>query len=266
MKTSFYFVLWILIYPILGLFNSTFIDDNAFIIALVIVMAISWLLKKIMPNILSYERACQVTPILEDVYTDNVTSFKKRLSRDAIIETITAVYFIITTFVIILAIVTLGVTDWIALIVFGFFSIGSISRSASLLGAKFKLKSNPSSEQCMEIADDTYDLDYATYYEAHNGVSYNDMLPPKPKYFKAFKIFSLVIAAIAMLLGLPYIVLGIILMLAQTSIFSAAAGMFFLYGSLATYFGVKDFITCIQKHNRNNTVSMKENSDYANLQ
>lgn len=37
MKTSFYFVLWILIYPILGLFNNSFIDNNAFIVALAIV-------------------------------------------------------------------------------------------------------------------------------------------------------------------------------------------------------------------------------------
>ena len=30
MKTSFYFVLWILIYPILGLFNNDFINNLSF--------------------------------------------------------------------------------------------------------------------------------------------------------------------------------------------------------------------------------------------
>ena len=38
MKTSFYFVLWILIYPILGLFNNSFIDNSAFIVAFAIVL------------------------------------------------------------------------------------------------------------------------------------------------------------------------------------------------------------------------------------
>ena len=29
MKPSFYFVLWIIIYPVLGLFNNSSINDNA---------------------------------------------------------------------------------------------------------------------------------------------------------------------------------------------------------------------------------------------
>ncbi len=34
MKTSFYFVLWILIYPILGLLNNSFINENSFVVPL----------------------------------------------------------------------------------------------------------------------------------------------------------------------------------------------------------------------------------------
>lgn len=189
MKTSFYFVLWILIYPILGLFHNSFIDNNAFIVALAIVWGLSWLLNRMMPDTLTYERASQVAPILEDVYTCNVASFKKRLVRESNIETVTAIYFIVTTIVIALAIFKAGVNDWIALVIFGFFTYGAISRSISLIRAKAILKSNPTSEQCMEIADETYKLDYASYYDARNGVSYQDMFPPKPKYFKALKVF-----------------------------------------------------------------------------
>lgn len=189
MKTSFYFVLWILLYPILGLFNKSFIDNNVFIVALAIVCFFSWLLNRMMPNTLTYERVSQVAPILEDVYTSNVDSFKKRLVRESNIETVTAIYFTVTTVVIALAIFKAGVNDWIALVIFGFFTYGAISRSISLIRAKAILKSNPTSEQCMEIADETYKLNYASYYDAHNGVSYQDMFPPKPKYFKTFKFF-----------------------------------------------------------------------------
>lgn len=246
MKTSFYFVLWILIYPILGLLNNSFINNNAFIVALAIVWGLSWILNRLMPDILTYERVSQIAPILEDVYTGNVSSFKKRLVREANIETVTAIYFTVTTAVIALAIFKAGVNDWIALVIFGFFTYGAISRSISLFHAKSLLKSNPIPEQCMEIADDTYKLDYTSYYDAHNGISYQKMLPPKPKYFKAFKVVSIVIAAIASLLGLLYIVLGVLIMLSQTSLEAGAvAGMYFLYGSLAAYFGVKDFISCM---------------------
>lgn len=246
MKTSFYFVLWNLIYPILGLFNNSFINNNAFIVALAIVCGLLWLLNRMMPDTLTYERVSQVAPILEDVYTGNVSSFKKRLVRESNIETVTAIYFTVTTVVIALAIFKAGVNDWIALVIFGVLTYGAISRSISLIRAKAALKSNPTPEQCMEIADETYKLDYASYYDAHNGVSYQEMLPAKPRYFTAFKVFSVVIAAIASLLGLLYIILGVLIMLSQTTLEAGAfAGMYFLYGSLAAYFGVKDFVSCL---------------------
>ena len=255
MKTSFYFVLWILIYPILGLLDNSFINNNSFIVALAVVWGMSWLLNRIMPETMTYERASQIAPILEDVYTGNVMSFKKRLSKEANIEVITAIYFVVTTVVIALAVFKAGVNDWIALAIFGFFTIGAISRSSSLIKAKSQLRNNPTPEQCMEISDETYKLDYASYYEARSNVPYEDMLPPKPRSFKAFKIFSTVMAAIASLLGLLYIVLGIIIMVSQSSIEAGAiAGMYFLYGSLAAYFGVKDFISVI--HSKSNTKSI----------
>lgn len=255
MKTSFYFVIWIVIYPILGLFNNSFIDNNAFIIALAVVWGLSWLLNRMMPKTLTYERITQIAPILEDVYTGNVSSFRKRLSREANIETITAVYFVFTIVVIAIAIFKFGANDWIALVVFGLFTYGAISHSISLLGAKFKLRSNPTSEQCMEIAEDTYNLDYTTYYEAHNGVSYQDMFPPKPRYFKVFKVFSIMFATISALLGLLYIVLGVMIMFSEANLNAdaiAVAGMYFLYGSLAAYFGVKDFVSCIHTATNSN--------------
>ncbi len=247
MITSFYFVLWILIYPILGLISNSFIDNNAFIVALAIVWGFSRFLNRVMPKTLTYERATQIAPILEDVYTSNVQSFRKRLSKETAIETVTAIYFSVTTVVIALAIFKAGVNDWIALAIFGFFTFGAISRSASLIKAKSQLKANPTPAQCMEIAVKTYKLDYAPYYEAHTGVSYNDMLPPKPRYFKAFRVFSIMISSIALLLGLLYIVLGIVTMIFQSSLEAGAvAGMYSLYGSLATYFGIKNFISSIQ--------------------
>lgn len=251
MKTSFYFVLWILIYPILGLLNNSFIDNNAFIVALVVVWGLSWLLNRIMPNTMTYEHALNVAPILEDVYTGNVASFSKRLSKEATIELVTAIYFIVTTIVIAIAIFKAGVNDWIALLIFGFFTFGAISRSAGLIKAKTNLKNNPNLEQCMEIAEETYKLDYASYYEARNGASYNNMMPEKPKHFKIFHVCSTIISAICTLLGAVYIILGVILFFGQPIEVQTIAGMYFLYGTLATYFGIKDFISGVSSRTQN---------------
>ena len=251
MKTSFYFVLWILIYPILGLLNNSFIDNNAFIVALAVVWGISLLLNRIMPNTLTYERAINIAPILEDVYTGNVDSFSKRLSKEATIELVTVIYFIVTTIVIAIAIFKAEMNDWIALLIFGFFTFGAISRSTRLIKAKTNLKNNPNPEQCMEIAEETYKLDYASYYEACNGVDYSHMMPEKPKHFKIFQVCSTIISAICILLGAAYIISGVILFFGQPIEVQTIAGMYFLYGTLATYFGIKDFISGVSSRKQN---------------
>lgn len=249
MKTSFYFVLWILIYPLLGLLDNSFVDENAFVIALIVVWGLSWLLNRMMPDTITYENALQIAPILEDVYTGDVRSFSKRLSRDTVIETITSVYFILTTFVICIVMFKLGGSDWIGLMVFGFLAYGAISRSIRLMRAKASLRSNPTAEECMNIASGTYNLNYASYYEAHADTAYEDMFPPKPKYFRAFQVFLFVMSIICVLLGLLYVVLGLIIMLTESSVEAGAvAGMYFLYGSLATYFGVKDLISTVKNN------------------
>ena len=247
MKTSFYFVLWILIYPILGLFNNDFIANNSFVVAIAVVWGLLWLLNRMMPATLTYERVSQIAPVMENVYTGNVEAFIKRLRTETRIETFTSIYFLVTTAVIAYAVFKAGVNDWIALIVFGFFTFGALSRSISLSTALASVKSNPTPEQCAETAEEIYKLDYAAYYEGRQSYSYEQMLPPRPRHFKAFQIFSIIIAGICSLLGLLYVILAAIIMIESDSLATdALAGMYLLYGSLAAYFGIKDFVSIVQ--------------------
>ncbi len=251
MKTSFYFVVWIIIYPLLALFNNSFIDNNSFIIALGVVWGLSYLLNRSMPDILRYERIERTFPIMETVYTGNVNAFSKYLSRDFAVETVTAIYFLISTVVITMVTLHKNADDWIALALFAIFTWGAINRSVNMYKAKHELKENPVPEQCAEIAEETYKLDYAEFYEAHNGVSFFNMFPPRPKYYKVFQIFSMIFAIVATIFGLFYISNSIIIFFAGSSFeIGSLAGMFFLYGSLATYFGIRDIISISQSFAR----------------
>lgn len=215
--------------------------------ALAAVWGLSWLLNRLMPKTLTYERVSQIAPILEDVYTGNVASFGQRLTHESSIELVTAIYFVVTTIVIGIAVFIAGINDWIALIIFGFFAFGAIGRTTNLMKAKSSLNENPTGEQCMGIATETYKLDYASYYEQRQKVSYKEMLPPRPYHFKMFQIFSIIIAVIAALLGLFYITTAILIILGSSSFEAGAfAGIYFLYGSLAANFGIIDIITISQ--------------------
>ena len=257
MKTSFYFFLWIIIYPLLGLINSAWVDQNSFIVALFVVWILSWILNKNMPDTLRYERISEMSAIMEEVYAGRIADFRKRLSRRVTIDFITAIYMGVAFVFILFSMMRGGDTDdWIALLIFGFLAFGSISRAYKLNQVNNRLKYNPGQEECAVAIDELYRIDYSSYRNARMQVPAEAMLPPQPKHFKAFQIFSLVIAIVCGLFGLFYLIMSIIMLSGNRSAQAISGGiMYFLYGSLAAYFGIKDSIDCInffRKGKRNN--------------
>lgn len=252
MKTSFYFVLWIVLMTIIEVYFSHRLSDaganiSPFMLTLFAVIGISILLKNIMPKTIAYEDASQKYPILEDVYTMNVTSFRKRLLRDTIIQCAYAAYFIITTIVIILSFIYTNDISLITLAFFGLFSFSTTHVSLKFIKAYYKLKQNPSSQTCLDIAEYTYDLDYTSYYEEHQDRTYEEVFPPKPRFYSIFRIVSTLFAAGAIIIGIIFMAQCV-----QDAFFFGlftpvliVVSMKFLYGSFALYFGVKDLISSI---------------------
>lgn len=247
MKTSFYFVLWILIYPLLGLIHNQAINQHPFLVALLVVWGISWALNRAMPRILAYERFSQKAPVLEEIYSGNVGAFYNRLSAQTLIQTITAIYFIVTTFVLAYTVFKAGSRNWIALLVFAYFAFGAIALSIKFAKAKQSLRSNPTPEECLKLATSLYQLNYAAYYEKRSAAEYERLLTPVPPYFRLFQIVSLLFAVAAAVFGIVYIVMSLLTLFSGRSFESSAVGsMYFLYGTLAAYFGIRDLITIIK--------------------
>lgn len=242
MKTSFYFVLWILIYPVLGMFHSSALQNNAFLVALIVVFGISWLLNKLMPETIIYEGIGRVAPILEDVYTDNVASFKKRLGRTAALESVTALYFSVTTAVLLMLMFS-GVRDFLGLVIFGLFAFSAVKNSVTLVGAYFSLKSDPTPDRTVEIVEDVYHLDYTSYYNKRIAGDYEQMLPPRPRCYKVFQVVSILFALASFVLGLIYMVKAVNYLTVSGVEVRAIGSMYMLYGSLAMLFGAKDMFS-----------------------
>ena len=252
MKTSFYFFLWIIIYPLLGLLHNPWVYQNSFIVALIIVWVLSWILNRNMPDTLRYERVSEMAAILEEVYTGNVKAFMQRLSRMVTVEFVTAIYLGVAFVFVLFSMVRGSADDWIALLIFGFFAFGAISRAVKLNQVYQRIKHNPIPDECASVVEKTYRVDYAGYYNNRIHTSAQAMLPPQPKYFKTFQIFSLVIAIICSLFGLFYLIMSIIILAENRSAEAISGGiMYFLYGSLAAYFGIKDTVACINYFKRN---------------
>lgn len=251
MKTSFYFFLWIIIYPLLGLFHNQWIYQNSFIVALFIVWGLSWFLNKNMPDTLRYEKMSGMVDILENVFTGNVKAFMKRLSRMVTIDFITAVYLGAAFVFVLFSMMRGSADDWIALAVFGFFAFGTLSRAVRLNNVYRQIKRTPTAEECAAVVDETFAVNYEEYYNTRILSSVDAMLPPQPRYFTAFQILSLIIAIVCALFGLFFLILSVIILSGNGGPAAISGGiMNLLYGSLATYFGIKDTIDCISYFKR----------------
>lgn len=252
MKTSFYFFLWIIIYPLLGLIHSPWVYQNSFIVALFVVWGLSWILNRNMPDTLRYEQVSEMSSIMEEVYTGNIVAFRKRLSRKVTIDFITSIYMGVAFVFILFSMVRGSADDWIALLIFGFFAFGTISRAVKLNQVNNRLKYNPTQDECAAAIGEIYRIDYSSYHNARMYTTAESMLPRQPRHFKAFQIVSLIIAIICALFGLFYLIMSIIILAENRSAEAISGGiMYFLYGSLAAYFGIKDSMDCINFFRKN---------------
>lgn len=243
MKTSFYFVIWILIYPLLGLLHNPWIDQNSFLVALLFVWALSWFINKSMPETIIYERKLQRVQIMDEVYSAKVSSLQKRLSRNAAVNFVGAVYFALTFLFSLYITIKGNRTAWFELIVFGLLAGGTIIRAAQMQKFAWRLRNNPEPQEGVDIVQEM-GLNYAAYYDERKNSPGEPILPPPPRYFGSFQLFSMIIAIICTLLGVAGIVLSLISLTGHTSFISASYGIIYLlYGSLATYYGIRDIIT-----------------------
>lgn len=246
MKTSFYFVVWIVIYPLLGLIGSQWIDDNAFFVALICVWALSWFLNRSMPQTLAFERALTNARILDQVYSGNIEGFRKRLARMSMVEFFSAVYFGVAFIVAILFLFQDGSSGIFELIVFGLLAGGTLVRASKLQKQALRLRNNPVPQESIAIAEEM-GMDYSSYYDDRQHLGDGAIMPPAPKGFAAFQVFSLIVSIICTILGVVFIVISLITIIGGGTFDSTSYGiMALLYGSLAAYYGAKDCISSIQ--------------------
>ena len=199
-----------------------------------------------MPDTIRYERISEMTTVMEEVFIGNVHAFLKRLSRMVTVEFITSIYLGAAFVFVLFSMVKGSADDWIALLVFGFFAFGAISRAVKLNQVYHKIKLNPTKEECASAVEEAFRMDYSSYYNARIHSSALSLLPPPPKHFKAFQVVSLIIAIICAMFGLFYLIMSIIIFAENKGPEAISGGiMYFLYGSLAAYFGIKDSADCI---------------------
>lgn len=237
MKTSFYFVLWILVYPILDLVGIS--ADNSFIVALLLIWLISYLLNRQLRPIIYYNQALYVGGILRMAERGNLEGLRKKIRNQVLISAITATYMAIMTAVLIIQVIESQNYDIIPLIIFGLITVAEIWRLKKALQALHQNDIDNTLVMGFNIRPDNAFADAP--------------LPPRPRRYSAYLAVSTIFAVLSALLGLAGIIIGILFSfkITSTPLQGMYVSIYYLYGGLALYFGIYDTINTLsaQKHN-----------------
>ena len=246
MKTSFYFVMWICIYPILELTRVPFLIENSFIVALLVVMlVIPHITKKIFEKDIVYSQNKRIIDYFEAIYTNNVAKLKKQLMTNIILNSVVFIYFV--SYVI--GILVLRVPDaFIQYIVFGLLSLLAGTWIVKNVSQYIKIKDvEEFDEDSLEyvLTEDDESV-YENYKAQRAEMSYGQILASLGNRGKALKITSIVFAIACAFLGLVFAYIWLPLLLFNSNGELLIMAMV-VYAGMAMYYGISDLIESIRE-------------------
>ena len=267
MKPSVYIILCLLLIYV----GRAFVDFDHSLIGLLVVPVIAFLISKLLKRLLSeaiaYHNMTKNAPILESLYTGDITTFGRYLSSKVTIRTVISLSLLFFTGV--SALLAFGLLQYSMNIYFSpsqdtyseeklmgghlsgisgmiFFTVAiflaiftliSIRTNIKLFRAKIRLNNDSSAEQCRNIAQSVFHLDYTYYCKKRADISYLDLFSQTPpRYYKAYRISTTICAILTILLGISVIHGDLIQIMGTIDI---ALCIPFLY------YGISDIISCI---------------------
>ena len=246
MKTSFYFVAWILVYVLIDILNIQLLKENSFVAACVIVWGGAYIMNKVFASNAQNQQVRDVAKFYEKIYTDDVSGLRKEVFKDLILEISATVYLLLA----IIGFSTLNAGEFVVYVVFGFFLLLSCKNTYKLLVKYNSIKNKNSLSEFTEdsianfLTEEEIDC-YHSYCNEHNEHSFEEMCPPKEHSYKIFQIISVVLSIVCILLGVVLLVSWLpLFFFANQGVFLITAMV--LYASMALFYGIKDLINCLK--------------------
>ncbi len=240
MKTSFYFVLWIIIYPILDFLGVS--SDYSFFVALIAIWGLSYVINKNMASIIAYDRFTAAYGICEIVAHGQRDRLSRKLITRIVLTAITFLYMAGMSALLIYQVMEHRTYDLVPLIIFGMITVGTIMQMSLLLKAKRALKDDDF-ERTLQLG---FNISPGFYEKVvRMGADVRRNQSQRPKRYSVYLAVSLLFALLCTLLGLGGILLDFFITLAYSPLTSQSgltASIYSLYGSLALIFGIKDII------------------------
>lgn len=266
MKTSFYFVIWVALVMVLFIYNLDDHIDNKSVTFIVIffIPCLYPLINKLFFRTFKYAKTLEAAPILDAVFTGNINTFHHQLKHDFKLELISMAYMIIFSFSVSIIAIDSKIPIAIAITVGILISCFTISRVFTLKKAFSQLKNNPTPEQCREIVEKVYKLDYDAYCNSRNNG--NAVPTSHPLSYNIYRGISIICAVVTSLIGCIFILAGLTIFfelhLYDTStvpllIFDLFLSLFCCFmASYPLFIGIRDIIALVRSKERRRYITL----------
>lgn len=242
MITSFYFVLWILIYFLIIISGNAALAGYGFFVALIGGYLIGRAANAMCKKTIERRNRRDFLAFMEIIYTDNQRQLCSIYHKQFMLLAASFIYMVVATVGLFV-----GKADWLIIIIFGFFAFVT-GRQVHAAYARY---------QAVRDADGVLVPDHpvwhqavAQYAERRATASFRDLCPPPTASEKALRIFNMVISAVCILIGAFFIYIYGSTMLTYGT-HNPNAVINFAYGLLALVYGLSDLYVLIKGFNFN---------------
>ena len=235
MKASFYFVLWQLAWLLVGLLNIPFLNEYGFFFACIIVFFADRIINRFLKNQIEYQQICAVISIMEMAYNNDYKKFKRQALLQMVVYTALFIYMLSYFVALFTSFSNVPLIDYI---LWGTFTI--LAGISSLQYIRLYLQARKTG---YVMLDKELQEIYQSYKNERDSHTYEEMLLPRPKHYKATNTANTLFAILSIVTGL--LAIAILYAYRGESNFDTELVEFsmIIYGALASYWGIKDLLS-----------------------
>lgn len=237
MVSSFYFVMWILIYFLIIISGNHFLAEYAFFVAFIGVYLVGMAANSLCREPIERRNRREMITFLEILYTGYLQRLRSRASKRLYMLMASFVYMVIAT-----AGLIIGHADWIIIGIFAFFTF-TTGREVHRMNAEYQTLRRATG---MSVPQGPMREALDQYAQQRQVASYLELCPKPSASEKALKVFNIAISAICILIGVFFIYYFGSAMLIYGTHGNTGAIINFAYGLLALVYGINDLYSSIK--------------------
>ena len=236
MISSFYFVMWILIYFLIIISGNRFLGEYAFFVAFIGVFVFGSLANNLCREPIERRNQREFVTMEEIIYTGDIDKLRSRARKRLYMLMASFAYMAIATVGLVL-----GHADWIIIGIFAFFTF-TTGREVHRMNDEYRRLCQSTG---IDVPDGPFREALENYAARRQSASFLELCPKPTASEKALRIFNIVVSVACILIGAFFIYFFGLTILQYGTAGNSSVIINLAYGLLALVYGINDLYTSL---------------------